>query len=77
MITEKVTNGSLQPAETEIVVRIVLLGAGEVKRLGIPAGGQSIHHRAGRVGETQQLADLVEAFSRCVIQRGAQNDVIQ
>ena len=77
MIAQEVSDGGFKPAETEVVSGIVDEGAG--KRVGgrIPGGGQPVHLRTTRVGESHQFRGFIEAFARRVVQGAAKKGMLK
>ena len=77
MLLQEVAHTGLQPAEAEIVAKILQQGSGKVERLGISFGRQSVHQRTSRVRQSQELSRLVEAFPSSVIEGSAEDSVLQ
>ena len=75
IVAQKIADGSFQPAETEIVARVVKQRAREIERLGIPLLRQPVNFRPGGIGRPISLPVLskhspaasstVEPSTRC------------
>jgi hypothetical protein len=67
----------LEAAEAEVEPRSLRHGARENKAVGPPAGGEPFDLWPSRVAQAQELCNLIEGFSRGIVDRAPQGSEIQ
>ena len=77
VVAQKIAHRGFQPAEAEVVVRVVNHWPGKVKGLGVSSFGQPVNLRSGGIRQADQLADLVEALARGVVHGRAEQVVVK
>ena len=64
--------GGLEAGEGEVAARAAEQGAGQGEAFGVAALRQALQRRAGRIGEAERAADLVERLAGRVVDGRAQ-----
>src|SRR5687768_3477797 len=77
MIPQEITNRGLQPAKTEVIVRILYHWTRKVMGTRISTLGKAVHLRSARVGKPEKLGCFVEALARRIIDGGAEHGMIE
>src|SRR6185369_5972408 len=77
MVAHKITHRSFQPAEAEIVVRLVDHWPWKIECARISRFCQSVNFRPGRIRKSEQLADFVKAFTGCIVHGRTKHAMLQ
>ena len=70
-------NARLEAAEAEKVIGFVTQWARELKAVGPAFFGQTIQHRASRIGEAEEFCGLVEAFARGIVEGASEDHLVE
>ncbi len=77
MVADEIAHGGFEAAEAEIVIGVAQQRAREIAGVRIALGGQPVNDGAGGIGQPHELAGLVETFAGGIVNRAAQDAMVQ